>query len=247
MATGVSLISSSPDPKGHEKTILVRVAAGFVRPRTISSSVSLEHRLGNFDLGVEFNWEEGKHLLGWRRAPTSSGWTDWLDSARDQNRSELRGRLRYVWKGLNLVVNYEFAHSRDNTDGPFSYTERSDNLRGEWARTTGIPVHNFTLVGNVNLPKSFSLTVLGSAHSQSPYNILTGKDVNNDGLFNDRGGLSRNSGNGPSYSTVSLYCSRHINISRIFDGKEKTLGADVGIQIENFLGRHNYLMLEPVS
>lgn len=246
VATGVSMVGTGSEDRSNKEPILVRVAPGIVRPRIVSSTTSLEHLLGPLDLGIEFSWVNGKHLLGWRRVPTSSGWTDRLESGRDQHGGELRGRLRYSWKRQSLVANYQWVHSRDNTDGPFSYAEHFDNLAAEWARTTSVPAHNFSLVGNFSLPRSFSLTLLGSARGPSPYNILTGRDVNNDGLFNDRGGMLRNSGNGPSYSTVSLYGSRHITFGRIFGRREKTSVADVGLQMDNLLGKRNYLTLEPV-
>lgn len=246
VASGVSMVSIGGEDLSSKEPIIARVAPGIVRPRIVSSTTSLEHLLGGVDLGIEFNWASGKHLLGWRRVPTSNGWTDWLESDRDQHRAELRGRLRYGWKGQSVIANYEWIHSRDNSDGPFSYAEHFDNLRGEWARTSGVPAHNFSLIGNLSLPHSFSVTLLGSAHGPTPYNILSGKDVNNNGLFNDRDGMMRNSGNGPSYNMVSLYGSRHISFGRIFGRREKTPVADIGLQVDNLLGRRNYLALDPV-
>ena len=175
------------------------------------------------------------------------GWTDWLESGRDQDRGELRTRLRYEWRGQSLVGNYQWVHSRDNTDGPFSYVAHYNDIRAEWGRTTGLPVHNFSLVGNLNLPRSISLTIVGSAHSASPYNIITGKDANEDGLFNDRGVLRRNSGRGPDYGMVSVYWSRRVALGRFLGNRDKRPGGYIGLQIDNLLGRKNYLMVDPVE
>jgi hypothetical protein len=144
-------------------------------------------------------------------------------------------------------VNYEWMHSLDDTDGPFSYAEHYNDLQAEWARTAGVPAHNASLVGNLNLPHSFSLTIVGSVHSSSPYNIVTGRDVDNDGLFNDRGGLLRNSGNGPGYRSVSLYGSRRVNLSHFVRKYERANGIVVGLQVDDLLGNQNYLTIEPVE
>lgn len=137
--------------------------------------------------------------------------------------------------------------SRDDTDGPFSYAEFYNNLQAEWARTTAVPAHNASLVANLGLPRSFSLTIVGSFHSSSPYNITTGRDVDNDGLFNDRGGLSRNSGNGPGFRSVSLYGSRLVSLSRLSRKHEKGGGVVVGLQVDDLLGGRNYLTVEGIE
>lgn len=231
----------------NQAWITSQLAQGLERPRDAMSKTSVERPIGNFDAGLEFTWTNGNHLLGSRRIPDNSGWLDLLESNRNLHRSEFHPRIRYRWRRQTLTANYEWMHSRDDTDGPFSYAEFYNNLQAEWARTTGVPVHNTSLVGNLNLPCAFSLTIVGSYHSSSPYNVVTGQDVDNDGLFNDRGGLSRNSGNGPSYRSVSLYGSRHVSLGRLLGRYERGSGIDIGLQVDDLLGDRNYLTLEPVE
>lgn len=166
---------------------------------------------------------------------------------REAGRLPAHLRVQYRWKEQNLIGNYEWVHSRDDTDGPFSFPEFQDNLCAEWVPSTGVSVHNTSVVGNFRLPDSISLTVLGSWHSSTPYTILTGEDLNGDRLFNEHKGLPCNSGKGPAYRSVSLYAYRHLWLGKFLSKKKGGLGADVGIQIENVLGNRNYMILDPVS
>ncbi len=231
----------------NQAWIISQIAPGLDRPRSVMSKTSVDRPLGNFDAGLEFTWTRGDHLLGSRRIPSDSGWLDLLESNRDLHRSEVHPRIRYRWGRQILTANYEWMRSRDDTDGPFSYAEFYNNLQAEWARTTAVPAHNASLVANLGLPRSFSLTIVGSFHSSSPYNITTGRDVDNDGLFNDRGGLSRNSGNGPGFRSVSLYGSRLVSLSRLSRKHEKGGGVVVGLQVDDLLGGRNYLTVEGIE
>ncbi len=232
---------------GNPLRMTSQAAPGLERPRTVMSKASVERPLGKFDPGIEFTWTNGHHLLGSRRIPAATGWLDLLESNRDIHRSELHPRLRYSWKGQSLTANYEWMHSRDDTDGPFSYAENYNDLAAEWARTTGVPVHNASLVANLSVPGSLFITILGAVHSSSPYNIITGKDVDNDGLFNDRGRLPRNTGNGPGYRAVSLFVSRRLGLGRYLGRHERGSSANVGLQVDDLLGNKNYLTVEAVE
>lgn len=230
-----------------QERIVTQLAPGIERPRDVMLRTSVERPMGAFDVGFEFAWVDGKHLLGSRRIPNASSWLDLVESNRDLRRTEVHPRIRYKWKGQALTANYEWIHSRDDTDGPFSYAEFYNDLPAEWARSMGIPAHNASLIGNLSLPRSFFLTIVGSVHGSSPYNVTTGGDINNNGLFNDRGGLLRNSGNGPDYRSVSLYGSRRVSFDRLLHRRQKGGGVNLGLEVDNLLGNRNYLTLEGVE
>jgi hypothetical protein len=230
-----------------QESIVTQLAPGIERPRDVMLRSSIDRPLGSLDAGFEFGWVDGKHLLGSRRIPDNSGWLDLLESNRDLRRTELHPRIRYKWRRQVLTANYEWLHSRDDTDGPFSYAEFYNDVLAEWARSTGIPAHNASLIGNLSLPRSFFLTAVASIHSSSPYNVTTGKDVDNNGLFNDRGGLLRNSGNGLGYRSVSLYGSRRVSFDRLLHRHQKGSGINMGLEVDDLLGNRNYLALEAVE
>jgi len=246
IATGVPLQANANALENAGVPLTSRISRDLVRPRAVMSKASIQRPLGNFVPGLEYTWTDSTHLLGSRRLPFDNGWMDLLESNRCLRKDEIHARVQYHWKGQNFTMNYEWIHSRDDTDGPFSFPEFQDNVRAEWAGSTGAPTHNASLVGSFRLPGALSVTALGSWHSATPFTILTGKDVEWDGLFNDRGGLPRNSGIGPAHRSVSLYGFRHVSFTRLLNERKNGLGVNVGLQADNVLGNRNYLSVGSV-
>lgn len=247
LASGVPLSYSGGASANLSQSIIARISPGLIRPREIMTKISIERPLGNFIPGLEYTWTDGTHLLGSRRLPFNTGWTDLLESNRDLRRDELHASLRYARKGRMVAVNYTWMLSRDDTDGPFSFPEFQNDLKADWARSTGIPAHNFSITAMLPLPAAIFLTTVGSLRGSSPYNITTGEDIGGDGLFNDRGGRLRNSGDGPGYHTVSLYLYKKIRVPLGSLESKKALFVDMGVQIDNLLDSKNYLNLGSVA
>jgi hypothetical protein len=154
--------------------------------------------------------------------------------------------MGYEWKGQSLVAHYEWIHSDDNTDGPFSYPEFQDNLGAEWARSSGFSPNNFTLVGNFKLPRAISLTVVEAARGSLPFNVISGTDPIGNGLFNDRAGRNRNSGDGPGFHSLSLYAFRRIPLPKFLLRSGERVYIDAGARMDNLLNNKNYLVYGPV-
>lgn len=106
-----------------------------------------------------------------------SGLVDVFESNRRAMRQRLHAQVRHAWKRHQLVVDYEFTRSRDNTDGPFSFLEQPGNLAAEWARSAGVSPHNFTVMSTVTLPAAISLNVVDTWRSRAPFNITTALDT----------------------------------------------------------------------
>lgn len=138
-----------------------------------------------------------------------------------------------------MVLHYARVESRDNTDGPFSFPARQNNLRQEWARTTGVAPNNVNIVASFQLPAAVSLSVVAEYRSAAPYNVTSGSDVAGNLLFTDRAGLPRNSGHRPPCRLVSLFFHRTLELPYRPRSKEK-LRADVGLQLDNVLNARNY-------
>jgi Carboxypeptidase regulatory-like domain len=226
--------------------VLSQISPNLARPRYWLTKVSVEHPIGKLVPAFEYTYDAGTHLLGSRRLQTGYGWQDLLESNRDLRRHRLHARLGYEWKGQALVAHYEWIHSRDNTDGPFSYPEFQNNLRAEWARSSGVSPNNFTLVGIFKLPRAVSLTLVEAARGSVPFNVISGKDLGGDGLFNDRAGLERNSGDGPSYHSLSLYGFRRIPLPAFLVRSKDKVYIDAGVRVDNLLNNKNYLAFGPV-
>jgi len=222
-----------------------RLAPGLTRPRDLMFKASVERAFGHFTPGLEYSWVDGQHLLGSERLSDPNGWVDFLESNRARRRQQLHARLRFAWRRQNVTAHYEWIQSMDNTSGPFSFPEHQNDLRSEWARTAGVSPHNFSLVDSFKLPSAISVTLIATAHGSAPYNVTSGTD-NGNGLFNDRGGRARNSGNEPTYNSLDLSGYRRIALPSISGKSEKRIYVDLGVQVNNLLGNNNYTGLDSV-
>jgi hypothetical protein len=185
-------------------------------------------------------------LLGSERLSSSTGWIDWLQSNRAQQKHQIHFRALYKIKSQSFTAHYEWIHSYDNTDGPFSFPARQNDLSGEWGPSSSIAERNVTLVANSRLGKFLSLTLLDTWHSSQPFNITSGLDPEGNGLFTDRAGLPRNSGRGPNYNIMELFVRRRFAVPEAFLGSIQRTFLDVNVQILNLLGNKDYSNLGTV-
>lgn len=91
--------------------------------------------------------------------------------------------LRY----LNFSANYTYARMTSNTGGPNSFPANSYDLSSEVGPTNFETRHRFAFTGTITVPKiNLLLNPIILANSGRPFNIITGRDNNGDGLFTDR-------------------------------------------------------------
>ncbi|MGC1373770.1 MAG: carboxypeptidase-like regulatory domain-containing protein [Candidatus Sulfotelmatobacter sp.] len=204
------------------------------------SKISLEHSFKSFLPGVEYTWTDGTHLLGSQRLTSSTGWTDWLESNRTQQKHQIHVRALYKIKRQTFTAHYEWIHSRDDTDGPFSFPAVQDDIRGEWGPSSGIATHNLTFVANSKFGKALSLTLVESWHSPLPLNITSGLDPEENGLYTDRAGLPRNSGHESDYNSMELFLHRRFAVPEFLLGPKLKTYLDFNLQVLNLLGNKDY-------
>ncbi len=240
LAEGVSFSNFGSVPLLAQDTIRSQFAAGLTRPRQFMQKTSIERPLGSFAAAVEYTWIRGEHLLGSRRLWSENSWLDLLESDRDSVMHRLHTLLSYKLKAQRLAAYYDWTNSRDDTGGPLSFPADQNDIRTEWARSAGVPRHSFTSAAMLQLPGNLSANVTESWHGSTPYNITTGLDVENDGLYTDRGGRLRNSGNGPGYNSLALYVSRRIALPVPALRGRLRIFVRLGLQGENLLGNRNY-------
>ncbi len=200
----------------------------------------------NFIPGVEYTWTDETHLLGSQRLNSPSGFSDWLESNRAQQKHQIHVRALYKIRGQSFTANYEWIHSRDNTDGPFSFPARQDNIRGEWGASSGVAAHNLSFVANSRFGKALALTLVDSWHSPQPLNITSGLDPEGNGLYTDRGGLARNSGRGTRYNSMELFVHRKFAVPELFSRERQKTYLDCNVQVLNLLGNRAYSTLGAV-
>jgi hypothetical protein len=240
VADDVSLTDSSDVLLRGASFIHSRLAADLTRPRTVLWRLSVERPVGRLSPALEYSVAADRHLLGSDRRPVEAGWADVFQSDRSAMRQRLHAQLRHAWKRQQLVVDYEFTHARDNTDGPFSFLEQPGNLTAEWGRSAGMSPHTVTVMGTLTLPAAISVNLVESWRSSAPFNITTALDTAGKGLALDRGGRERNSGDGPQFNSLSLYAHRRMDLSNIF--KTRHIPAiNLSVQVDNLLNERNDL------
>lgn len=240
VANDVSLVAPTDPPLDAVTSIRARLSDALSRPRALQWRISAERPFGALTPALEYSMSDERHLLGSDRLRSDAGWTDVFASDRGAVRHRLHAYTRYAWKGQQFVADYEWARARDNTDGAFSFPERSGNIAAEWARSAGVSPHSVTVMSTLSLPMAISVTIVDNWRSGSPYNITTGRDVVGNGLFLDRGGRGRNSGNGPRFHSVSLYAHRRIELSDVLESL-RGVGFNISVQADNILNNTNVL------
>lgn len=246
IATDAPLIEPAESLLQTVTSIQTRMADGLTRPRALQWRLSMERPIGSFMAALEYSVSADRHLLGSDRLRSESGLIDVFESNRSALRRRLHGYGRYAWKGHQFVAEYEFAHARDNTDGPFSFPQQSANLPAEWARSAGVPAHSMTIMSTITLPAGVSMNLVDNWRSSAPFNITTGSDSTGNGLFLDRGGRARNSGDGPRFHSVSLYAHRAIEWDDFFKAP-RGRGINISVQADNILNARNYLAIGSVA
>jgi hypothetical protein len=245
IATNVSLSGLATASLLEQASIRSQLAPDLARPRELMERFSIERAFGRFVPAFEYTWTQDRHRLGSERTADAHGWVDTVDANRAADRHRLHAQARYGWSRHQLSAHYEWINARDNGDGPFSFPEQAGHLTAEWARSAGLSPHNVTLVGSFALPGAVSVNISDSWNSGSPYNITTALDEAGNGLYVDRGGRARNSGDGPGYNLLSLYAYRRVALPKVV--VRGRLHVNLGLQANNILDNMNYISVGSVA
>jgi len=233
---------------GAGSPIVMDVAPGLTRARYVMASQSAERPFGPVSIGVDHLWWRGSHLPGAERLPdqASNGWTDWLESNRRFDSHQFRVRVAAGGPNRNASLAYGWTRANDDTGGPWSFPARQGDIAAEWARSARVAAHTFDAVASASLPGSLHLTVLGSLRGSSPYDIVSGRDVEGNGLYTDRGGLPRNSGRLAGPRSIALYLHRRFNLASAL-GPRADVPIDAGLQVDNVFGGRAWTLVGNVT
>ena len=243
LTTAASFSGLATGTTTPQSEIVAKILPNLVPIRNWMSRISVEHPFKNFSPGIEYTWTDGTHLLGSQRlsAPvgSSAGWIDWLGSNRARQEHQIHLRALYKIRGQSLTAHYEWIHSRDNTDGPFSFPAVQNNIRGEWGPSSSIAAHNLTFVANSRLGNALSLTLVENWHSPLPLNFTSGLDPAGNGLYTDRAGLPRNSGSGTDYNLMDVYVYRRLAVPRFLLPSSQRTYLNCNMQLLNLLNNQD--------
>jgi hypothetical protein len=171
-------------------------------------------------------------------------------SARFNDYRFFGGVRRQMSKGLSLFANFGTGRGKTDTDCIFGsigscFPADSYDVSSEYSRVGFIPSANFFVGGTMIVPKlkvNFNPFIIFS--SGRPFNIVTGRDTNGDGLFTERPAFAtdqtdpadlrktrfgdfdlnpapgqalipRNFGMGPGFFSVNLGISRSIMFGNV--------------------------------
>ncbi len=193
--------------------IVRRIADDFQVPTYVMTAVNFERQLpSKFTFfAVAFNYR-GKHLLRVRNInaplpgtydpdnPDSSvrpsgniGDIYYYESSATFNDYRVFGGLRrQMSKGFSLFANFGTGKGKTDTDCIFGsiancFPADTYDLSSEYSRVAFIPSANFFAGGTLVLPKlKVNLNPFIVYSSGRPFNIITGRDTNGDGLFTER-------------------------------------------------------------
>jgi hypothetical protein len=111
---------------------------------------------------------------------------------------------RISWKRTTVFVNYTLAGLENNADGPFSVPPTGDLARERGPAANDVRQRvNFAFNNQIvrNLIMGFNV----NAQSADAYTLLTGRDDNGDGIFNDRpAGIGRNTQRARGQVTMNM-------------------------------------------
>jgi hypothetical protein len=193
--------------------IVRRIADNFQAPTFVMTAINIERQLpSKFTLfAVAFNYR-GKHLLRVRNInaplpgtydpsnPSSAvrpfggpGDIYYYESSANFNDYRFFGGVRrQMSKGFSVFANFGTGRGKTDTDCIFGsiancFPSDSYDVSGEYSRVSFIPGANFFMGGTMILPKlklNFNPFIIYS--TGRPFNIITGRDTNGDGLFTER-------------------------------------------------------------
>jgi hypothetical protein len=107
------------------------------------------------------------------------------------------------WKRTTLFLNYSLMSLRNNSDGPFTIPASGD-LGAEWGPAANDVRHRVNATLNNQIVRNLLLSLNLNTTSATAYTLLTGRDDNGDGVFNDRPfGIGRNTLRASSHTTVN--------------------------------------------
>lgn len=200
----------------------VTIAPSMVAPYQIQGSVSVDKQIGKkSSLSVEYTTLRGLRLFRMRDVnapPPGTGLRpspafvkiDQFESTGSSRSNAVAVTYRTAFANrVELLSQYTWSRSYDNTSGMFYLPADNFNLGPEWGRSDYDRRHRLSLAGIVQLPYGFKFGTITAISSAIPFNITTGSDANRDGLASDRpAGVTRNTGNGPMYANVDIRLSK---------------------------------------
>jgi len=147
-----------------------------------------------------------------------------------------RGKVSRFFNGM---MQYNYGHAYNDTNGIGSFPANNYDLRGEWGRADFDQRHPFSLLGTVQPGKLFSLGVGMSMNTGRPYTRTTGHDDYHTTMANARpAGVARDTLEGPAYAEYDLRWFRDFKIAKARNEVAPTI--TISVDAFNVFNQVNY-------
>jgi hypothetical protein len=235
---------------------VIDIAPGIRTPCLFQADLSIERRLGkgrNY-LTLDYTNVRGFRLYRMRNinAPLPPTYLqrpnpnfiniDQFESSGSSKSNMLTTTLKISPRpGLNLMAQYTYSHSIDDTSGMFSLPANNYDLRSERGRSDLDRRHRLNFFANYGLPYAFKFGTVVVLNSGIPYNITTGVDSDNDTVANDRPpGVDRNTGRGPGFAQLDVHLSRPFHFEKNKHRPRAEFGIDA-FNVTNSVNDKDYI------
>ncbi|MEO6804199.1 MAG: carboxypeptidase regulatory-like domain-containing protein, partial [Granulicella sp.] len=164
------------------------VASATLRaPYTMQFQIGGDHQLfRGATVSVNYLHTIGVHQFLSRVSSTSPTQYQYISEGEfRQNQIIANFNLRNS-KYYSLAGFYSLNFANGDASGASYFPTNSNNIKGDYGRTTFSTRNRLFLSGTINAPFKISLSPFVIASSGSPYNLTTGTDVNGDSKINDR-------------------------------------------------------------
>ena len=242
---------SPPDLIYSAKPSVTRIASGIRTPCQFQSNLSIERKLGkgrNY-LTLDYTTVRGFRLYRTRNLNQPLPTTDlppydgFINIDQFESSGSSRGNMLVTTfktspnPRFDLMVEYTYSHTDDDTSGYSSLPANNYDLRSEWGRSDLDRRHRLNLICTYKLPFALRYGTVVALNSGIPYNVTTGFDNYQDTVANARPpGVNRNTGRGPGFAELDVHLSRAFHPEK----NKHRPRIEVGIDAFNVLNSVNY-------
>lgn len=208
-----------------------RVAHGLLeQPRVMDAAAGVEHTFGAARLGVMAVHRRGSRELrgvdvnapsGGRRPSPSDGPITAVGATARSGYDGITANLNIVQpeRRLFLALNYSVGRGWNETDSPFGVAADAADPGSERGPSATDARHRAMGFGSLAIGHGLAVGLSFTARSALPFDIVTGRDDNEDGLVIDRpAGVTRNAGRGRGTADVSARLSWRRNFGPAASG-----------------------------
>ena len=191
-----------PCGTGSTGNTVTTISSTLRNPYTIQFAVGLDQQLGRAGtISVNYLRAQGEHqyfsqnmnapVNGVYPTPPAPGTSPLVN-----NQYQSGGIFRQNQLTANFSVRpsrrlsfngfYALGFANADTSGFNTNPSVPYNLSKDYGRATFDIRSRYTIIGNVSLPHLITLSPFIVGQSGTPYNVVTGTDLNNDSIYNDR-------------------------------------------------------------